>query len=113
MYGVCGCTCAILCCTVLFCVVLFAKVDILTRVELLCFFVLYVLYSSIFSTVLITFINVCHVCHVCYICHVCNGRVTSGSYACPSPRSFALVPPTFTVCLEEALKTPLTKLEKS
>ena len=53
MYGVCGCTCAILCCTVLFCVVLFAKVDILTRVELLCFFfVLYVLYSSIFSTVL-------------------------------------------------------------
>ena len=25
MYGVCGCTCAILCCTVLFCVVLFAK----------------------------------------------------------------------------------------
>ena len=53
MYGVCGCTCAILCCTVLFCVVLFAKVDILTRVELLrFFFVLYVLYSSIFSTVL-------------------------------------------------------------
>ena len=48
-----------------------------------------------------------------HTCKCTSGRVTSGSYACPSPRSFALVPPTFTFCLEEALKTPLTKLKKS
>ena len=38
-----------------------------------------------------------------------DGRAYDPAYPRPSPRSFALVPPTFTFC-PEALKTPFTRL---